>query len=142
MRFNTALLHSGKMGDEVTGATLTPIYQSSAFYQTSAEQHEKLFHNKANGFSYTRLNNPTITAFEYRMTALENGLSSIACASGMAAIFNALLNIVNAGEEILASTSLYGGSVLDEDLSLCNFRHDKHRQPENHCNRKHKYKYN
>lgn len=111
MRFNTALLHSGKMGDEATGATLTPIYQSSAFYQTSAEQHEKLFHNKANGFSYTRLNNPTITAFENRMTALENGLSSIACASGMAAIFNALLNIVNAGEEILASTSLYGGSI-------------------------------
>ena len=58
MRFNTALLHSGKMGDEATGATLTPIYQSSAFYQTSAEQHEKLFHNRANGFSYTRLNNP------------------------------------------------------------------------------------
>ena len=86
MRFNTALLHSGKMGDEATGATLTPIYQSSAFYQTSAEQHEKLFHNKANGFSYTRLNNPTITAFENRMTALENGLSSIACASGMAEI--------------------------------------------------------
>ena len=111
MRFNTALLHSGKMGDEATGATLTPIYQSSAFYQTSAEQHEKLFHNKANGFSYTRLNNPTITAFENRMTALENGLSSIACASGMAAIFNALLNIVSAGEEILASTSLYGGSI-------------------------------
>ena len=47
MRFNTALLHSNIMGDENTGATLTPIYQSSAFYQTSAEQHEKLFNNKA-----------------------------------------------------------------------------------------------
>ena len=111
MRFNTELLHSEKMGDEVTGATLTPVYQSSAFYQTSAEQHEKLFHNKANGFSYTRINNPTIAAFENRMTKLENGIASIACSSGMAAITNALLNIVRTGEEIVASTSLYGGSI-------------------------------
>ena len=111
MRFNTALLHSGKMGDENTGATLTPVYQSSAFYQSSAEQHEKLFNNRANGYSYTRINNPTIFAFENKMTALENGIASIACASGMAAITNALLNIVNAGHEIVASTSLYGGSI-------------------------------
>ena len=111
MRFNTELLHSEKMGDEVTGATLTPVYQSSAFYQTSAEQHEKLFHNKANGFSYTRINNPTIAAFENHMTKLEHGIASIACSSGMAAITNALLNIVRTGEEIVASTSLYGGSI-------------------------------
>ena len=74
MRFNTALLHSAKLGDENTGATLTPIYQSSAFYQPSAEQHEKLFHNKATGYSYTRINNPTIAAFEERMTNLEKGV--------------------------------------------------------------------
>lgn len=111
MRFNTALLHSGKMGDEATGATLTPVYQSSAFYQESAQQHEKLFHNKANGYSYTRINNPTIAAFEEKMTSLEQGIASIACASGMAAITNALLNIVNSGQEIVASSSLYGGSI-------------------------------
>lgn len=111
MRFNTALLHTVTLGDEATGATLTPVYQSSAFYQTSAEQHEKLFHNKATGYSYTRINNPTIAAFEDRMTALENGIASVACSSGMAAITNALLNIVGAGNEILASTSLYGGSI-------------------------------
>ena len=84
MRFNTALLHSAKLGDENTGATLTPIYQSSAFYQPSAEQHEKLFHNKATGYSYTRINNPTIAAFEERMTNLEKGVGSVACSSGMA----------------------------------------------------------
>ena len=111
MRFNTALLHSGKMGDDVTRATLTPVYQSSAFYQESAQQHEKLFHNKANGYSYTRINNPTIAAFEEKMTSLEQGVASVACASGMAAITNALLNIVNAGQEIVASSSLYGGSI-------------------------------
>ena len=69
MRFNTALLHQVEKGDKETGATLTPIYHSSAFYQSSAEQHEKLLHNKANGFSYTRINNPTILAFENEMTA-------------------------------------------------------------------------
>ena len=67
MGFNTELLHGTKTGDPHTGATLTPVYQSSAFFQPSAEQHEKLFHNKANGYSYTRINNPTIAAFEERI---------------------------------------------------------------------------
>lgn len=88
MGFNTSILHHRTFGDEHTGATLTPIYQSSAFYQPSAEQHEKLFQNKANGFSYTRINNPTILAFEERMTSLEGGIVSVACSSGMAAITN------------------------------------------------------
>ena len=111
MGFNTSLLHQAATGDKVTGATLTPVYQSSAFYQPSAKQHEKLFNNKADGFSYTRINNPTIAAFEQRMTVLEGGIASVACASGMAAITNALLNIVRSGEEIVASTSLYGGTI-------------------------------
>ncbi len=117
MGFNTALLHQSANGDVQTGATLTPIYQSSAFYQPSAEQHEKLFHNKTNGFSYTRINNPTIVAFEERMTALEKGIASVACASGMAALTNALMNITGTGDEIIASTSLYGGTIdLFHDL--------------------------
>ena len=111
MGFNTELLHGTKTGDPVTGATLTPVYQSSAFFQPSAEQHEKLFHNKAAGYSYTRINNPTIAAFEERMTVLEKGVASVACASGMAAITNALLNIVGSGDEIITSTSLYGGTI-------------------------------
>ena len=117
MGFNTELLHGTKTGDPHTGATLTPVYQSSAFFQPSAEQHEKLFHNKANGYSYTRINNPTIAAFEERMTVLERGVASVACASGMAALTNALLNIVGSGQEIIASTSLYGGTIdLFHDL--------------------------
>ena len=117
MGFNTELLHGTKTGDPVTGATLTPVYQSSAFFQPSAEQHEKLFHNKAAGYSYTRINNPTIAAFEERMTVLEKGVASVACASGMAAITNALLNIVGSGDEIVTSTSLYGGTIdLYHDL--------------------------
>lgn len=79
MGFNTKLLHGTKPGDPATGATLTPIYQSSAFYQPSAEQHEKLFHNKVQGFSYTRIENPTTLAFEDKMTLLENGKATVAC---------------------------------------------------------------
>lgn len=111
MKFNTALLHEIPAGDEKTGATLTPVYQSSAFYQNSAQQHEKLFHNKAAGYSYTRLGNPTIAAFEQKMTALEDGLASVACSSGMAAIANALLNILTTGQEIVAHIGLYGGTM-------------------------------
>ena len=117
MRFNTALLHQVEKGDKETGATLTPIYHSSAFYQSSAEQHEKLFHNKANGFSYTRINNPTILAFENEMTALEGGIASVACASGMAVLTNAFLNILQSGDEIVSSAGFYGGSIdLFRDL--------------------------
>jgi O-acetylhomoserine (thiol)-lyase len=117
MGFNTELLHGTKTGEPATGATLTPVYQSSAFFQPSAEQHEKIFQNKANGFSYTRINNPTVLAFEERMTVLEKGLASVACSSGMAAITNALLNVVGAGDEIVANNSLYGGTIdLFHDL--------------------------
>ena len=111
MKFNTSLLHGAFRGEPQTGATLTPIYQSSAFEQESAERLEKIFHNQAPGFSYTRINNPTVEAFEKRMTVLEGGKSSVACASGMAAMFNAFANILQAGDEIVSSASLYGGSI-------------------------------
>lgn len=117
MRFNTALLHKNFRGDSATGATLTPVYQSSAFEHESAEKLEKIFTNRAPGFSYTRISNPTIDAFEKRMTALEGGVGSVACASGMAALFNALTNILRFGDEVVSSASLYGGSIdLFRDL--------------------------
>lgn len=117
MEFNTALLHGDFLGDKNTGSTVTPIYQSSAFCHSSAEELEKIFHNQAPGFSYTRISNPTIDAFEKRMTALEGGIASVACASGMAALFNAFCNILQAGDEIVSSASLYGGSIdLFRDL--------------------------
>ena len=67
--------------------------------------------------SYTRINNPTIEAFEKRMTVLEGGLASVACSSGMAALFNAFVNILRSGDEIVSSASLYGGTIdLFRDL--------------------------
>ena len=110
MRFNTDLLHAGVVR-EANGATLPPVYQSSAFEQDTAADLEKIFENKAPGYCYTRVGNPTVTAFENRITKLEGGMASIACASGMAAIMNAILNIVRSGDEIVSSASLYGGSI-------------------------------
>lgn len=109
MSFNTDLLHAGVVR-EANGATLPPVCQSSAFEQDTAADLEKIFENKAPGYCYTRVGNPTVTAFENRITKLEGGMASIACASGMAAIMNAILNIVRSGDEIVSSASLYGGS--------------------------------
>lgn len=117
MKFNTLLLHGDYQGDENTGATWTPIYQSSAFAHESSQQLEKLFHNQAPGYTYTRISNPTVDAFEKRVTAMEGGIASVACSSGMAALFNAFTNILMAGDEIVSSASLYGGSIdLFRDL--------------------------
>lgn len=114
--FNTALLH-GVDDKNPFGATQVPIYQSSAFRHESAEDLENIFTNKAMGFSYTRINNPTVEAFEKRITVLEGGIGSVACASGMAALFNAFMNILQSGDEIVAAAGLYGGTVeLFEDL--------------------------
>ena len=110
MSFNTDLLHAGVVR-EANGATLPPVCQSSAFEQDTAADLEKIFENKAPGYCYTRVGNPTVTAFENRITKLEGGMASIACASGMAAIMNAILNIVRSGDEIVSSASLYGGSI-------------------------------
>ena len=111
MNFNTALLHEGVDKKEKYGATLTPIYQSSAFYQQTADDLAGIFANKAPGYCYTRVANPTISVFENRINKLEGGVGTIAAASGMAALFNSITNIVRSGDEIISSASLYGGTI-------------------------------
>lgn len=111
MNFNTSILHEGIDRKERFGATLPPVYQSSAFEQESALGLEQIFENKAQGFCYTRVGNPTITSFENRINKMEGGIATIACASGMAALTNAFLNILRTGDEIISSASLYGGTI-------------------------------
>lgn len=117
MKFNTKLLH-GKAGRNTPdGATLPAISQVSAFSYESAEQLEKVFENKAPGFAYTRIGNPTVAAFEQRINELEGGVGAVACASGMAAVTAALLNVLSAGDEIIAGSGLFGGTIdLFKDL--------------------------
>lgn len=113
--FNTTLLH-GTEDKNPYGATQVPIYQSSAFRHDTAEELEKIFANKMAGYSYTRINNPTIEAFEKKMAKLEGGVGSVACSSGMAALSMALMNILQSGDHVVAAAGLYGGTVelLDE----------------------------
>lgn len=117
MKFNTELIHGHFNGDSATGATVVPIYQTSAFAHESPEKLENIFNNKAPGFAYTRIGNPTVLSFENRMSGLENGIGAVACASGMAAVSMSLLNVLSAGDEIIAGSGLFGGTIdLFEDL--------------------------
>ena len=110
MNFNTALLHGVSQADK-NGATIEPIYQVSAFGFETAEKLEKVFNNRASGFAYTRISNPTVESFERKISALEKGIGSVACSSGMAAVTMSLLNILEAGDEIIAGSSLFGGTI-------------------------------
>lgn len=104
------MLH-GKATDDKFGATQPPIYQVSAFSHDSAETLGKVFANRAPGFSYSRIGNPTVDAFEKRIAALEGGIGAIACSSGMSAVTMALLNILHAGDEVIAGSGLFGGTI-------------------------------
>ena len=117
MNFNTTLLHKDFGSDRSTGSTLTPIYRASAFSQESAEKLEAVFNNRAPGFAYTRIGNPTTDSFERRIASLEKGIGAVACSSGMAAVTISLLNILQAGDEVIASAGLFGGTIdLFRDL--------------------------
>lgn len=111
MEFNTELLHGNFSVEKATGSTLTPIYQASAFAQDTPEQLEKIFNNKAPGFAYTRISNPTTASFENRINALEKGIGAVACSSGMAAVAASLLNVLSSGDEIVAGAGLFGGTI-------------------------------
>lgn len=117
MKFNTALLHQNFDGEKSTGSTIMPIYQVSAFAHETAEKLEKVFNNQAAGFAYTRISNPTVDAFEKRVAAMENGIGAVSCSSGMTAVTMSLLNILHAGDEVIAGAGLFGGTIdLFSDL--------------------------
>ncbi|MBP3242982.1 MAG: O-acetylhomoserine aminocarboxypropyltransferase/cysteine synthase [Ruminococcus sp.] len=111
MKFNTSLLHTVKPTKEDHGATQPPIYQVSAFAYDSAEHLEKVFNNKAAGFSYSRVGNPTVDAFEKQIASLEGGIGAVACSSGMSAITALFLSILQSGDEIIAGAGLFGGTL-------------------------------
>lgn len=109
--FETLALHAGQeTADSATGARAVPIYQTSSFVFDSPEHAANLFELKQFGNIYSRIMNPTQDAFERRVAALEGGVGALATASGQAAETLAILNIANAGDEIVSSASLYGGT--------------------------------
>jgi O-acetylhomoserine (thiol)-lyase len=109
--FETRMVHAGHIPDAVTGARAVPIYQTTSFVFDDAEQAAQLFELKQYGNIYTRISNPTTAVFEERIASLEGATGAVATASGMAAQLVTFLTLLAPGDEIVASSQLYGGSV-------------------------------
>ncbi len=110
LRFETLQLHAGQQPDASTNARAVPIYQTTSYVFNDAEHAANLFGLKAFGNIYTRIMNPTTDVFEQRIAALEGGVAALATASGQAAQFLALNNILQAGDNFISTSYLYGGT--------------------------------
>ena len=108
--FDTLALHAGQRPDVATGARATPIYQSASFVFPDTDVAAGLFNIERAGHVYSRLSNPTNAVLEERIAALEGGVGAIATASGQAALHLAIATLLGAGEHIVSSRSLYGGT--------------------------------
>src|ERR1700690_4452675 len=109
--FRTRAVHAGNRPDATTGARAVPIYQTTAFVFEDSADAADLFALQKYGNIYTRIANPTVAAFEERMASLEGGIGAVAAASGMAAQLMAILSLAQAGDHIVSSANLYGGTV-------------------------------
>ena len=116
--FDTLCLHAGQIPDAETGSRAVPIYQTTSYVFDSPEHAASLFNLQTFGNVYSRLSNPTVAVLEERVAALENGRAAVATASGMAAQLIALLNVVEAGDQIVAARTLYGGTHTQLDVNL------------------------
>lgn len=110
LRFETLQLHAGQQPDPTTNARAVPIYQTTSYVFNDAAHAANLFGLKAFGNIYTRLMNPTTDVFEQRIAALEGGVAAVATGSGQAAQFLALNNILQAGDNFISTSFLYGGT--------------------------------
>jgi O-acetylhomoserine (thiol)-lyase len=110
LQFDTLAIHGGHAGDPNTHARAVPIYQTTSFLFDNTEHAGKLFGLQEFGNIYTRINNPTTDVLEQRVAALENGVAALAVSSGQAAVVYSILNLAKAGDHIVSSNSLYGGT--------------------------------
>jgi len=109
--FETLSLHAGQHPDPVTGSRAVPIHQTTSYVFQDTDHAAALFNLERAGHIYTRISNPTIAVLEERLAALENGVGAVCTASGMAALHLAIATLLNAGDHIVASSSLYGGTI-------------------------------
>ncbi|TDT64349.1 O-acetylhomoserine aminocarboxypropyltransferase/cysteine synthase family protein [Frigoribacterium sp. PhB116] len=119
--FRTRAIHAGNVPDSATGARALPIYQSSAFVFDDTEDAAARFALQKYGNIYSRLANPTTASFEERVASLEGGLGAVATSSGLSAQFITFASLAGAGDHIVASAALYGGSVTQLDVTLRRF---------------------
>jgi O-acetylhomoserine (thiol)-lyase len=119
--FNTRALHAGHRPDPVTGSRAVPIYQTTSYVFEDTEHAANLFNLQRFGNIYTRIMNPTTAVFEERVASLEGGVGALAVGSGQAAQFIALTSLLQAGDEIVSASTLYGGTYTQFDVSLRRF---------------------
>jgi O-acetylhomoserine (thiol)-lyase len=116
--FNTRQLHAGYEPDPATGSRAVPIYQSAAYDLQSTDRAARLFALQETGHIYTRISNPTTSVFEQRMASLEGGVGAVETSSGHAAQMTAILTICEAGDHIVAASTLYGGTIAQFKYTL------------------------
>jgi O-acetylhomoserine (thiol)-lyase len=110
LRFDTLQLHAGQQPDPTTGSRAVPIYQTTSYNFKDSEHAANLFGLREFGNIYTRIMNPTTDVFEQRVAALEGGVAALATSSGQAAQFLAISNLAEAGDNIISTQNLYGGT--------------------------------
>ena len=117
-KFETLQLHAGQVVDATTKSRAVPIYQTTSFVFEDTQEGAELFALQKAGNIYTRITNPTTSAFEERIAALEGGVGALATASGMAALTYTILGLAHAGDHIVAASTIYGGTfnLLKETL--------------------------
>lgn len=116
--FETLQIHAGHSADKIHGSCVTPIHQTSSFVFNSVEHGAKLFSLEEAGHIYTRLSNPTTDVLEQRVAALEGAKAAVAVSSGQASQFLTIQNIAESGDNIVSSSSLYGGSYNQFKISF------------------------
>jgi len=121
LRFDTLSLHAGQRPDPATGARAVPIYQTTSYVFEDSDHAAALFNLERAGHIYSRISNPTVAVLEERVAALEHGVGAVATASGQAAMHLAIITLMGQGGHIVASASLYGGSVNLLALTLPRF---------------------
>ena len=117
-KFETLQLHAGQVVDATTKSRAVPIYQTTSFVFEDTQEGADLFALQKAGNIYTRITNPTTSAFEERIAALEGGVGALATASGMAALTYTILGLAHAGDHVVAASTIYGGTfnLLKETL--------------------------
>src|SRR3954467_782759 len=108
--FETRMLHAGHIPDSYSGARAVPIYQTAGYVFDSPDYAASLFELKQYGNIYSRISNPTNAVFEERMASLEGGTGAVAVSSGQSAQMLTMMTLLNPGDEIVASSHLYGGT--------------------------------
>ncbi len=111
MDIETLALHGGFVPDIATGSTAAPIHQTTAYAYATAEELSNAFSGRGPGYIYSRISNPTASAFERRLAEMEGGVGCLSCSSGMAAITSVVMGLTRSGDHVVVANGIFGGTI-------------------------------